>query len=277
MKIYPFKIPKPNNDALVYQEDIEKVFYDKLHQHEEIQLSYISAGTGTLLVGDSIHQYSEGDVIVIGSNLPHVFKSDNSSENSVMLSLFFNKDSFGKNFFDLDELSESRKFFIRAENGFLARSHKQLLHQFFMGLKESSRLERFISFLRIIHVLSNCKYKSLSTFVYDKQYSDTEGNRMRDVFEYTMSHLHKSISLKRISQIANMTPNAFCKYFKKRTNKSYFTFLNELRIAYACKLLDNHENESIADIAELSGFNNLSNFNRRFKQTKNMTPSEFRS
>ncbi len=276
MKIFPFKIPKPNNDALVYQEDIEDVFYDKLHQHEEIQVSFIAEGSGTLIVGDGVNQYNKGDVIVIGSNLPHVFKSEVSNEKSVMLSLFFTKDSFGENFFDLEELYLSSKFFNRSENGFRAISHKQKLRDYFMDLKDSTKLELFILLLKIIEMLSKCKAKSLSTFVYEKQYSDIEGHRMRDVFEYTMSHFMEGISLNQISDSAAMTKNAFCKYFKKRTNKSYFTFLNELRIEHACKLLMANDDQSIAAIAEQSGFNNISNFNRQFKAIKKHSPSMFR-
>ena len=76
MKVLPFQIPKPEHDALIYQEDKEVVFYDKFHQHKEIQVSFIAAGEGTLIVGDTINYYKKGDVLAIGSNLPHVFKSD---------------------------------------------------------------------------------------------------------------------------------------------------------------------------------------------------------
>jgi len=276
MKILPFKIPKPNNDALVYQEDIETIFYDKLHQHEEIQVSFIAEGSGTLIVGDGVNQYSKGDVIVIGSNVPHVFKSEISKEKSMMQSLFFTKDSFGNHFFDLEELNPSHKFFNRSANGFRALSQKQKLNDYFTDLKESTKLERFILLLKIIETLSKCKAKSLSTFVYEKQYSDIEGNRMRNVFEYTMSHFTEDITLSQISDTAAMTKNAFCKYFKRRTNKSYFTFLNELRIEHACKLLLANKNDSISDIADRSGFNNISNFNRQFKAIKTDSPSAFR-
>ena len=73
MTVLPFKIPKPKNEALVYQEDHEVFFYDKLHQHEEIQISLILKGSGTIIVGDSINAYNKFDVLVIGGNVPHVF------------------------------------------------------------------------------------------------------------------------------------------------------------------------------------------------------------
>jgi AraC-like DNA-binding protein len=116
----------------------------------------------------------------------------------------------------------------------------------------------------------------LSSFIYDKKYSDNEGARMRNVFEFTMNNFENDISLDAISEVANMTKNAFCKYFKKRTNKTYVQFLNELRIENACKLLLSNNDHSIVEIAELSGYNNISNFNRQFKVFKNVSPSKFR-
>ena len=112
--------------------------------------------------------------------------------------------------------------------------------------------------------------------MYNKTYSDNEGYRMRKVFEFTMNNFKKDISLDIISEIANMTKNAFCKYFKKRTNKTYFQFLTELRIEHASKLLLKHKEMPVIEIAELSGYNNLSNFNRQFKSLKHKSPSMFR-
>lgn len=277
MKILPFKIPKPEQDALIYQEDHELVFFDKFHQHEEIQVSLIAEGKGTLIVGDTINYYSKGDVLVIGSNLPHVFKSE-AVENveSQMFTLFFTKEAFGKAFFDLEEMRELKSFFKRAENGFKVTSKSNVLQNMFFELKDSSKLQRFILLLKISKVLSKSKYIALSSFIYKKEYSDIEGKRMRDVMEYTMNNYHKNISLERIATTASMTKNAFCKYFKRRTNKTYFNFLNELRIENACRLLLSDKDFTIAEIADKSGFNNISNFNRQFKNVKQIVPSEYR-
>lgn len=276
MKVLPFKIPKPAHQALIYQEDYEVVFYDKFHQHEEIQISFIKAGEGTLIVGDTINYYQKGDVLVIGSNLPHVFKSDTTRKiRSHMLTLFFTKNAFGNDFFELKELEELHSFFIKIENGFKVSSNEKLASLFFK-LKSSSQLNRFILLLEILKLLSKVKKKPLSSFIYEKQYTDVEGKRMSAVMVYTMNNFNKSISLNNIAIVASMTKNAFCKYFKKRTNKTYFNFLNELRIENACKLLLVNNDISIAEIADKSGFNNISNFNRQFKAVKHIAPSEYR-
>ncbi len=277
MKVLPFKIPKPENNAIVFQEDIEIYFYDKLHQHEEIQITLILEGKGTLIVGDSINYYDKGDILVIGSNIPHVFKSDSDEiSKSHMQSLFFSNTSFGVDFFYLEELQELKPFFKRAKHGFKITSSKNLISNLFSELKKATKFKLFTSLLEIIRVSSSANYKSLSSFIYEKKYSEIEGKRMQAVFDYTMQNFQKDISLNTIASVAAMTKNAFCKYFKKRTNKTYFNFLTELRIEHACKLLIENKDISISEIAYNSGFNNISNFNRRFKEIKKVSPSKFK-
>ena len=278
MKVYPFKIPKPGNNALIYQEDIEFVFYDKLHQHDEIQISFIKKGNGTLLVGDRISSYTKNDIIIIGSNLPHAFKSEPSSKNkSKMLSLFFTETSFGNSFFELDEFSEIKQFFSNSLQGLLIDNNKEGITKCFKKLKKATKLERFIVLLDILNLISRAKSEPISNFAYNKSYSDLEGKKMRDVFEYTIENYHTSIYLKDIANVANMTKNAFCKYFKRRTNKTYISFLTELRIENACKLIHSNEEISISEIAYKVGFNNMSNFNRKFKEIKKITPLKYRN
>ncbi|WP_369810771.1 helix-turn-helix domain-containing protein [Tenacibaculum finnmarkense] len=134
---------------------------------------------------------------------------------------------------------------------------------------------KFIIFLKIIKLILKSEITSLSTFVYEKKYTDNEGKRMRDIMDYTLSNFNKKIELDDIAAVANMTSNAFCRYFKQRTNKTFFTFLNELRIETACKLLQNRD-YSIIEVSEKVGFKNISNFNRKFKELKHKTPSNYR-
>lgn len=277
MKVLPFKIPKPEHDALIYQEDIGPIFYNKLHQHEEIQISFIVEGKGTLIVGDTVNDYNKGDLLVIGSNLPHVFESDShSSPQSQMLSLFFTKTAFGSHFFNLEELKELNSFFKRATYGFKFISEPEVVKSIFLRLKKASKLEQFMSLLKLLKLTSEGEYKSLSSFIYDKKFNAVEGKRMQDIFEYTMKHYTKEITLDTIAGIATMTKTAFCKYFKKRTNKTYFRFLSELRIEHACKLIESSQEFSILDIAYRSGFKNISNFNRQFRTLKHTNPTGYK-
>ncbi len=278
MKALPFKIPKPKNLGVIYQEDRTPVFYGNFHEHEEIQISCIIKGKGTLIVGDTIHQYSENNVFVIGSNLPHVFKSDSNEENheSFMISLFFTKKSFGSEFFDLDDFKELTQFFENSLNGFKATKSEDIV-SIFLALQKASNLERFISFFEIIKQLNTTVTSPLANFIAQKKYSDDSGKRMQTIMSYTINNYGSEISLETIAEKANMTKNAFCRYFKQRTNKTYFTFLNELRIENACKLLISNNEISVKEIAYKCGYNSLSNFNRKFLAIKETTPLKYRN
>ncbi|MGS2765085.1 AraC family transcriptional regulator [Sinomicrobium sp. M5D2P9] len=278
MKVLPFKIPKPEQEALVYQEDHEIAFYDQLHQHEEIQISLIVEGAGSLIVGDTINHYKKNDILVIGENIPHVFRSDlQASPRSVMYTLFFTKTSFGKDFFTIPDLTDTQVFFKEAEYGIKVLSGQKKIIKRFNKLKKESKIERIGSLLKIIHIIIDSEKQPLSSFVYRKKYTDDEGKRMSAVFEHAMEHFNEVISLDAVAEKANMSKNAFCRYFKKRTNKTFFQFLIEIRIEHACKLLYRNPELSISIISEMCGFQNITNFNRKFKELKSITPSQYRA
>ncbi len=278
MKVLPFTIPKLKRDLIILQRDEGASFYDLLHQHEEIQLSYIEEGEGTLVVGDTVGFYQPGDIIVLGADLPHVFRSNqNSKVGSKMLSIFFTKNSFGANFFEIEELKSLSSFFDRTENGFKIISNQKRIFASFETIFKATRLQRFILFFQLLGQINSAKFEVLSSFHSKKKYGDREGRRMSAVYDYTINHFQQPISLDEIAQEAAMTKNAFCKYFKKRTNKTYITFLNELRIEESCRLMNTGTELNIAEIAEKSGFRNISNFNRKFREIKNSTPREYKA
>lgn len=277
MKVLPFTIPKPKKDALIVQEDKQASFYDTLHQHEEIQLSWIRQGEGSLLVGDTVNHYSTNDVIILGGNIPHVFKSDpRKDQDSHMLTVFFTKDSFGTHFFVTEELRSLQSFFKKATHGFRITKPSDKVRSIFLAVEKTQKIDRFLYFMQLLKTLNSARYERLSSYISEKKFNEVEGKRLNAVFAYTLQHFKEAISLQRIAMEATMTPNAFCKYFKKHTRKTYGQFLNELRIEAASKALIDFPESSITDIAETNGFQNLSNFNRRFKKEKGCTPSELR-
>ena len=277
MKVLPFKIPKPENEALVYQEEHLRVLYDQLHQHSEIQISYIQNGAGTLLVGDTISDFKPGDILVLGGYVPHVFSTDtNFADLTDVYTLFFDKDSFGKEFFNLPDMEGLNTFFEESQYGIKVKSKKRKLIKEFLKLKKQSKVQRIGTLLKIIDYINQAEKKPLSSFVYKKKYTDDEGRRMNDVFNYAMENYYEPITLEEISEKANMSKNAFCRYFKKRTNKTFFQFLIEIRIENACKLIYNSPDLSIASISEKCGFQNTANFNRKFKEIKGVTPTHYR-
>lgn len=276
MKIYPFKIPKPIENQLVVQEDKQSTFYNKLHQHEEIQISLILKGQGKLLAGGGIHQYKNQDIIVLGGNLPHMFQSDVDEEDSHMISLFFTKSTFGETFFNLPDVMDLNSFFTNSESGFKVLSHKTKIIDKIHQILQTNKTERFIVFLELMLLLKQCKKTMLTKFIYTKVLSSGEGERLRVVVDFVIQNFDKPIQLSQVAKMAFMTPNAFCRFFKHRTNKTFFEFLIDIRIEHASQLLINKKDLSISEIAELSGFNSSTNFNRKFKMLKGVNPSKYR-
>lgn len=278
MKVLPFKIPKPKNEALVYQEDRGRIFYDELHQHSEIQISLIIKGRGSFIVGDTINEFQENNILVLGANVPHVFKSDpNNTQESIMYSLFFTQTAFGNVFFELSDMAGIREFFKDSEYGIKVLTKKKKIIKHFHKLNQQNKIERIASLLKIISLISEAQTSPLSSFVYKKKYTDDEGKRMNNVFKYAMERYYEPITLDEIADKANMSKNSFCRYFKKRTNKTFFQFLIEIRIENACKIIYENPDVPISIISEKCGFKNTANFNRKFKEIKGVTPRLYRT
>lgn len=275
MKIYPFEIPKPVGGTLIVQVDKELVFFDKLHQHEEIQISLLVTGNGKLIIGDSIHSYSAGDLIVINGKIPHLFQSSPSTEASHMISLFFTRNTFGTHFFSIPDLEQTKPFFDASNTGFKVSPSNLKARELMEKIPTLDKFSRLLAFLELLKCIGQASVTTLTDFVHPKSLSANEGKRLQDVLEYVMNNFEKEIKLTTVANLAFMTPNAFCRFFKQRTNKTFFQFLIELRIAHACQLLSSAKDMDINQIAENSGFRSISNFNRKFKELKKKTPSAY--
>ena len=261
---------------LIVQVDEAPTFYSQLHQHVELQLSLVEKGQGKLIVGDSVHPYGQGDIFVIGSNSPHLFQNETSSEGVKMISLFFTRDSFGSGFFDLEDIEELQQFFEQSIEGFRLVGIQDEVGQMLRAFPQLDKLNRFIQLLHLLKVLIASGKAPLTHFVYQKKISNRDGQRMQLVIDYVIHNFQKEISLETISEKAFMSPNAFCKYFKSRTNKTFYQYLVALRIQHACQLLEDTD-LPIAEVAEQSGFNSISNFNRKFKSLMGKSPTLVRN
>ena len=224
MKVLPFKILKPINQNLVVQVDEAEMFYSQLHAHEEIQLSLIAKGHGKLIVGDSIHNFKEGDYFVIGPNCPHLFQNERSHIQARMISLFFTRNSFGSDFFNLADLESIRSFFELANSGFRLQSHKDLVNALVIDFPKQDKLTRFINLLKLIDILCKAERESLTRFVYPKKIGHREGQRLQIIFEFVLNNYQTDISLETVANLAIMTPNAVCRFFKNRTHQTLSSF-----------------------------------------------------
>lgn len=284
MKILPFKLPRSSNESFVVEHNTSQHLYNPLHQHPELQVTLILQGTGTAFIGGYIGDFKPNDIFVIGSNVPHVFKNDepyfdpSSGLNAEVIYIFFDQTSFGDQFYQMPEARELFEMISKARQGIKVHSPaKERLIPKMKALTGARNLEKIIVLLEIFNEIVNSEnLEYLSTEIGDHNVDENEGKRLNDVIQFTMDQYQRHITLEEISDIANMTPSAFCRFFKQRTRKTYINFLNEIRVGKACKMLQNKD-MSIVDICYKSGFSNLSHFNRKFKKQTGFTPSKYHS
>ena len=275
MRALTFKIPITTNGSYLVQEDKLLHFYSILHTHPEVQITLILKSTGTLFAGDYIGQFKSGDVIVLGSDCPHVFKNDpiyyekDSNAEAHAISIFLGTQFLSNQLFEFQEKENFSQFISKARVGLKANiSELPGLRADLMNIKETKGFEQLIFLFRIILELSSSNaFKALSKNSMVSQANEADGKRLNDVFEFIFENYSRVTSLQEIASIANLTEQSFCRFFKKSTRKTFISFLNELRVDKATRLLRD-KNVSILEISLLTGFNNLSHFNRQFLKIK---------
>lgn len=283
MKVLPFKIPKPENELVRHQIDDLPYFYDILHQHPEVQLTVIIKGTGNLVVGDYIGRFRPGEVYLIGSDIPHVFRNDSSyyredpKKRAYSESIFYDLRIFSSCLSGIKEFHKSFEFFTGLNGCYKVLDEQQSVRSRILKLRNTSGIARIISSLEVLHQIM-CPQRLIKLNIVGnlKNYSPRESKRMQKTLKFLMEHSHRPISLAEVAEVASMNKEAFCRFFKERTRKTMTQFLNEIRITNACHLLAEEE-MTISHIAAETGFPNLSYFNRIFKKTHNCTPKEFRA
>ena len=268
---------------MIVQEDIQNWFYEHLHRHNETQITWILKGEGTLIAGNYMQRFKPGDIYILGANQPHVFKSDpayfdkRKKKEVHSISIFFNPKGFFKPILELPEMKSVSKFVDTTFFGLQAHYlHQEILSANILDIKNKSNAGRLAAFIETLQFMAGLKkWKSLSTELAEHSISDSEGLRMNDIYQYTMSNYTDNISLKTISDIAHLTPQAFCRYFKKHTLKTYVNFLNEVRVSEACKKLMIRDFESVSSVAYQTGFSNAVTFNRVFKKITGKSPRQY--
>jgi AraC-like DNA-binding protein len=283
MKVIQFTIPVAKEYAVVVQEDILPYFYNHLHRHNETQITWVIKGEGTLIAGNYMQPFKAGDIYILGANQPHIFKSDpvyfdkRKKKQVHSLTFFFNPNGFFKPILELSEAKAIKKFVDSTNYGLhLPAADQKKITTEMLEVKNLKQGLRLAAFIRMLHTMSGLKeWAKLSTIPAEYSFSDLEGLRMNDVYQFTMSHYAENIKLQQVAAIAYMTPQAFCRYFKKRTGKNYIVFLNEIRISEACKKITTGDFDSISSVAYDTGFSSAVSFKRVFKKIVAKSPRQY--
>jgi AraC-like DNA-binding protein/quercetin dioxygenase-like cupin family protein len=245
--------------------------------HDEFELTLIVKGRGTRLVGDHIDRFAEGDLIFVGKNLPHTWKTDeDSAAGAEALVIHFLEDFLGAGFFATPDMVRVRRFLAESRRGLrIGGPTRSRIASLMLSIESSDGAERMIHLLTVLHLLSTSRdLAQLSTEGFTNSISQPDSERLANVYTFIMNNFQQDIHLSQAAEIANMSPTAFSRYFKSRTRESFSEFLIRLRIGYACKLLMK-EDRTVSQACFESGFQNLSNFNQQFKKYMKLTPKKY--
>ncbi|NJK82630.1 MAG: helix-turn-helix transcriptional regulator [Saprospiraceae bacterium] len=279
--IFLHKHTKSNFQSFVIRHAKVPHLYNKWHYHKEIELLYVIKSSGTRFIGDSIQPFFDGDMVLIGSNVPHFwqndeayFKDDPNYVAEVVLLQF--EEGFMGNALSLPEMLPIKHLFAKALHGIqFYGATKDNVAALLMDIAYQEQENKVIILLQMLDIIAKSEEcHLLSDLSYIMKLPVHSSERIQLVCAFLLEHYKEDITLSEVARVANMTEKAFVVSSKKSTQKTLGQFVNELRISHACKLLINH-NHSIGEVCYESGFNNLSNFNRIFKRITGQTPSEY--
>ncbi|MEC5143987.1 AraC family transcriptional regulator [Chitinophaga sp. 212800010-3] len=261
-------------------------FTTEFHFHEECQITYIVESAGHKVIGDCVEDFEPGELTFLGAHIPHVWYNSPATtaalknrEAARSVALFFHPDKLISLLAPLLDVSRLQALFEEARRGmkFYGKTKEALRDLLLRMSREKQGLSKVILLLELLQVLcSTKKYKLLAGAGYTNTYTNRDNLKMDKVFRYVFDNYSAEIRLDMVASLACMNKQAFCRYFKSRTQKTFIDFVNEVRITQACKLLVDDQ-YAIGTIAFQCGFNSLTNFNRFFKKMKGIAPREYRT
>ncbi len=255
---------------------------EKWHYHHEYELTYVSHQSGKRYIGDSIEDFKEDDLVLIGKNLAHYWIFDSlpgkfENDTSQIIVIQFNDSFFGSSFLKKPEMISIFQLIGRSSSGIVF--HGEVKEKIGTGMRNMASKDNFeilLELLKILKILSNSnEYKLLSSSVFSQNEIQSDCSKINFVYDYIKNNFKEKIILEDIAKLVNMTVSAFCRYFKRKTNKTFYSCVIDFRIAHACKLLVESTNQ-ISEVCFECGYENIAIFNRQFKSLTGLTPSNYR-
>jgi len=278
-----FRVPRNVQETIRVEHWSLPYFYDYYHFHQECQITYVLKGSGTLYSAGFSTDFHEDELYLIGKNVPHVFKSDKSdtepgesAEEAQAISIFFDGDQFSGFFGEFPEAHSLVSLIGDSSQGIKVVSDcSSDLKDWTTSLLKTEGFERILLLVKILSFLTkNNEVRLLSAIKYSVN-DPLDSNKLNKVFNYINENYKSPISLEEVASQINMTPSAFCRFFKRRTKNTFSNYLIETRIATACKLLL-QKDVTVSESCYESGYNSTSNFHRHFRRVTGHSPIEYK-
>lgn len=272
-------LQQPSINVGVFQDNLESINW---HYHNYFEISFITEGTGKRFVADSMDEFQPGDLVLVGPNIPHTWVVDKEQYTTgkrklEMVYVQFSEASLGKEMLSLSEFSNAEKALQIATRGVrIVGNSLNEVSNLMLQMPYANHFERYILFLEILNMIGKSEeVVLLASKDYINTRLQTDNQRIQTIYKFLMEHYREEIDLERIASLVNLAPGSLCRFFKKQIGKTIFEYLNFIKVDFACKLLMNNE-LSVADVAYDSGFNNLSHFNKQFRQITRVSPLKYR-
>jgi AraC-like DNA-binding protein len=283
MEYIELNLPQEPDKSFVVFKEIGKFFPCPWHYHPEYELVSVVKSTGRRMTGDNIGYFKEGDLVLLGPFLPHLWVNDatfingNGSALAEAIVIHFKENFLGDQLFKIPEMDALNNILKMSNRGILIKGiAKTKINYLMKKMPHLNGLQRLSFLFSIFDLLSGImEYELLASPGYVENINLNGSDRLKKVIDYIMKNFDQSISLPKAAANVNMSLTSFCNFFKENYRLTFVEYLNSVRVGHACKLLT-EKDRSIVDIAYGSGYNSLANFNKQFKRYKQMTPTEFR-
>jgi len=270
------RVPLSGAASVAVREFRPSAFRHALHQHPEIELTWILRGSGLRYVGDSVEPFQAGDFCLLGRNLPHAWLSPAGETGPVRsLVVQFDTDRWGSSLRDLPEFSKIAALFTQASRGLsFGPALARRLHA--RMILPTTALTQFTTLLEILEELADCgEARPLAFGPWTGSRQKNADPRVRAILAFLSQNASGSISQREAARQVRLSPAAFSRFFRRAVGKTFRTYLADLRLSEACRQLLESDHP-ISRIAFDTGFGNLSTFNRAFRLARGVSPREFR-
>ena len=253
-----------------------------LHQHKEYELNFIENGKGVRrIVGDSVEEIGDYELVLIGGeDLEHVWEQGNCRSTDIReITIQFPGDIFGNGLLSRNQFASIKRMLARAGHG-LSFPLASIMKIYSVLDTIASEQERFIQFLKFLYILYELSVSDDSRVLASSSFAhsvkSTESRRVQKVKQYIDDNYSKPLKLAELADLVGMSPVAFSRFFRRRTDRTLSDYIVDIRLGHAARMLVD-TTKNVSEICYECGFNNLSNFNRTFKAKRNYTPREFRA
>jgi len=273
------KVSREPGHSFSVRRDLVPYVNDRWHFHTEVELIHFKKGQGTQFVGDNMRRFRAGDVVLVGSNLPHYWRFDDAYFEGHMDATadvrvaHFCANFCGDAFLHLPETAHLKTVLDKAKRGIQVEGEsRKKVAEILEKMLEADGMHRLLLLIEALYTIAiSPQARQLSSIGFQHTFQETEYERIDTIYEYSLKNFRRPILLEEISAVANISPNSFCRFFKSRTRKTYSRFLIEIRVGQACKLLIEN-NLSIKQICYDSGFSNFTSFYKYFKLITGKSP-----